>query len=60
MRRVATENLIPGMVIAENVYNIAGGDQLILPKGHTLDDRSITRLAFYAIINVLVEEVLLL
>ena len=54
MRRVSTAQLVPGMVTAEDVYNY--NDSLILPKGLILTDRSITKLEFYSIINVRVEE----
>ncbi|WP_026506844.1 HD-GYP domain-containing protein [Butyrivibrio sp. MC2013] len=55
MKRVMTANLLPGMVLAENVYTY-NNDQLILPKGSVLDDKSIAKLEFYSTINVLVEE----
>lgn len=54
MRRVSTAQLMPGMVTAEDVYNY--NDSLILPKGLILTDRSITKLEFYSIINVRVED----
>ena len=44
MRRVDTSELIPGMITAEDVYNY--NNQLILPKGIILNDRTITKLAF--------------
>lgn len=55
MKRVVTKKLVPGMVLADNVYTF-NNDQLVLPKGYTLDDKAITKLAFYSIINVLVED----
>lgn len=54
MRRVSTSALIPGMVTAEDVYNY--NDSLILPKGLILTDKAITKLEFYSIINVKVED----
>lgn len=54
MKRVNTANLVPGMVTAEDVYNY--NSQLILPKGLILDDKTITKLAFYSIISVRVED----
>ena len=54
MRKVNTADLIPGMVTAENVYNYV--NQLILPKGLTLTDKSITRLEFYSIMSIRVED----
>ncbi len=54
MKRVNTENLIPGMVTAEDVFNY--NNQLILPKGIILNDRTITKLAFYSILSVKVDD----
>ncbi len=54
MKRVNTENLIPGMITAEDVYNY--NNQLILPKGIILNDRTITKLAFYSILSVKVDD----
>lgn len=54
MRRINTSELIPGMITAEDVYNY--NNQLILPKGLILTDRTITKLAFYSIISVKIEE----
>lgn len=54
MRRVGTTALVPGMVTAEDVYNYNGN--LILPKGLILTDKTITKLTFYSIINVRVED----
>ena len=50
MKRVRTANLVPGMVTAEDVYTY--NDQLIIPKGSVLNDKTITKLEFYSIINV--------
>ncbi|MCR5101703.1 MAG: HD-GYP domain-containing protein [Butyrivibrio sp.] len=55
MRRVVTKKLVPGMVLADNVYTY-NSNQLVLPKGFVLDDKAITKLAFYSIINVLIDE----
>lgn len=54
MKRVSTSELIPGMVTSEDVYNF--NDQLILPKGLILTDKTITKLEFYSIVNVRVED----
>lgn len=54
MPRLKTSMLMPGMVIAENVYNY--NNQLILPKGLELTDRAITKLEFYSVLYVLVED----
>lgn len=55
MKRVMTSELLPGMILAENVYTY-NNDQLILPKGFTLNDKAIAKLEFYSTINVLVED----
>ena len=55
MRRVNTADLIPGMVTAEDVLSY--NNQLILPKGLILNDKTITKLAFYSILQVKVEDV---
>ncbi|MGN0365577.1 MAG: HD-GYP domain-containing protein [Suilimivivens sp.] len=55
MRRVNTSELIPGMITAEDVYNYS--NQLILPKGLILNDKTITKLAFYSILQIKIEDV---
>ncbi len=55
MKRIMTSDLLPGMILAENVYTY-NNDQLVLPKGFTLTDKSIAKLEFYSTINVLVED----
>lgn len=54
MKRVRTADLVPGMVTAEDVYSYNG--QLILPKGLVLTDKAITKLEFYSIINVRIDD----
>ena len=54
MRRVNTQDLVPGMITAEDVYTF--NNQLILPRGLVLTDKTITKLEFYSIINVRVED----
>lgn len=54
MKRVASFQLVPGMVVAEDVYNY--NNQLILPKGTVLTDEIITRLDFYSVIHVYISE----
>ena len=54
MKRIKTSELVPGMVAATDVYNYT--NQLIIPKGMILNDRTITKLAFYSILFVNVEE----
>ncbi len=54
MQNLNVEQLIPGMVIADDVYTY--NDQLILPKGLRLTDKSITKLRFYAVSFVKVDD----
>ena len=54
MRRIKTSELIPGMITAEDVYS--HNNQLILPKGLILNDRTITKLAYYSIFYIKVED----
>lgn len=54
MKRIKTSDLLPGMITAEDVLNY--NNQLILPKGLILTDKTITKLAFYSILSVRVEE----
>ena len=42
MPRLKTSMLMPGMITAEDVYNY--NNQLILPRGLELTDKSITKL----------------
>lgn len=54
MRRVSTSALVPGMVTAEDVYNF--NNKLVVPKGLVLTDKSISKLEFYSVINVKIED----
>ena len=54
MRRVNTSELVPGMITAEDVYSF--NNQLILSKGLILNDKTITKLAFYSVLQVRVED----
>lgn len=54
MKRVNISNLVPGMVTAEDVYTY--GNQLIIPKHTILNDKAITRLEFYSIVSIRVED----
>lgn len=50
---IATKKLIPGMILANSVYNSA--DQLILPSGSRITEESITRLQLYDINYVFIQ-----
>lgn len=54
MKRLRLSELTPGMITAEDVFNYNG--QLVLPCGLTLTDKAITRLEFYSILSVKVED----
>lgn len=54
MKKVNVTNLIPGMVTAEDVFTY--NNQLIVQKGVILTDKTITRLEFYSIISIRIEE----
>lgn len=47
MRRLTTFQLVPGMVIARDIYSYS--NQLILPEDFVLTDSAITKLEFYTI-----------
>lgn len=54
MKKILTKDLVPGMITAEDVFTISG--QLILPENLKLTDRMITRLEFYSIEEVLIQD----
>ncbi len=54
MKRLKLDGLLPGMVTAEDVYNY--NDQLILPKGLILTTKAISKLQFYGIYQIRVED----
>lgn len=55
MGRVYISRLLPGMVLESDVYNEA--DQLILPEGLKLTDKSIAKLTYYGITTVNISDV---
>lgn len=54
MQKLEIDALTPGMVTAEDVYNY--NDQLILPKGLVLTQKAISKLHFYDVFQVRVED----
>ena len=54
MPKLLTQELIPGMVTAEDVFSF--NNQLILPKDMVLTDKAITKLEFYSISSVSIKE----
>lgn len=54
MPRILTQDLVPGMVTAEDVFTY--NNQLILPKDLELTDKTITKLEFYSILSVRIKD----
>lgn len=54
MPRILTQDLVPGMVTAEDVYTY--NNQLILLKDMELTDKTITKLEFYSILSVRIKD----
>ncbi len=54
MRRLSTLQLVPGMVLAESVFNY--DRQLILTQGTVLTDNLINRLELYGILTVSIQD----
>ena len=55
MKRVLTKKLLPGMILANDVFTYDSHSKL-LDKGTVLNEKDIARLAFYSIIDVAIEE----
>lgn len=49
-KRILTNQAVPGMVVAEDIYTF--NNQLIIGKNATLTNRTITRLKFYSIYDI--------
>ncbi len=54
MRKLKTSELLPGMILAEDIFTY--NNQRILTKGTELTDSLITRLEFYSILSAKVED----
>ena len=54
MPRILTQDLVPGMITAEDVFSY--NNQLILPKDLELTDKSITKLEMYSVISVRIKD----
>lgn len=54
MKRLSTMQLVPGMVVAENVFSY--NQQLIVAKETVLTDKLITRLDLYGILTIYVHD----
>ncbi len=55
MKRVLTKKLLPGMILASDVFTYDSHTKL-MEKGTVLNDKDIARLAFHSIIDVPIEE----
>lgn len=54
MKRLSTLQLIPGMIVAENVFNFH--QQLVIAKDTVLTDKLITKLDLYGILSIYVDD----
>ncbi|MGN0132224.1 MAG: HD-GYP domain-containing protein [Lachnospiraceae bacterium] len=54
MKRLYTSNLLPGMIVGEDVFSFS--NQLIIPRGLVLTDKMITRLEFYSIPHIKIKD----
>ena len=55
MKRVLTKKLLPGMILASDVYTYDSHTKLI-EAGTVINEKDIARLAFYSIIDVLIDD----
>uniref|UniRef100_UPI004056C33C HD-GYP domain-containing protein n=1 Tax=Acetatifactor sp. TaxID=1872090 RepID=UPI004056C33C len=56
MKRLSTLQLVPGMIVAENVLSF--NRQLVISKGTILTDKLITKLDLYGILTIYVEDLI--
>lgn len=56
MKRLSTLQLVPGMIVAENVLSF--NRQLVIAKGTVLTDKLITKLDLYGILTIYVEDII--
>jgi len=54
MKKTSIFQLVPGMILAKDVYSV--DDQLILPKNFILTDHAIAKLEFYSIPFIYIQE----
>lgn len=54
MPRILTQDLIPGMITAEDVFSYS--NQLVVAKDTVLNDKTITKLEFYSILSIRVKD----
>lgn len=54
MPKILTQDLVPGMITAEDIYTYT--NQLILPKDLVLTDKAITKLEFYSVVSIRIKD----
>jgi len=54
LKRVRVSELVPGLTTAEDVYSF--NNQLVVEKGAVLDDSLITRLEYYSVLSIRVND----
>ena len=56
MKRLSITQLVPGMTVAEDVYDL--DHELLIQKGTILTDKLITKLDLYGILTIFVEDII--
>ena len=54
MKRLSITQLVPGMTVAEDVYDL--DHELLVQKGTVLTDKLITKLDLYGILTIFAED----
>ena len=56
MKRLSITQLVPGMTVAEDVYDL--DHELLVQKGTVLTDKLITKLDLYGILTIFAEDII--
>ena len=56
MKRLSITQLVPGMTVAEDIYDL--DHELLMPKGTVLTDKLITKLDLYGILTIFAEDII--
>ena len=56
MKRLSITQLVPGMTVAEDVYDL--DHELLMQKGTVLTDKLITKLDLYGILTIFAEDII--
>ena len=56
MKRLSITQLVPGMTVAEDVYDL--DHELLIQKGTVLTDKLITKLDLYGILTIFAEDII--